>query len=43
MTIVTEFPGVEGSVEYLLFAFYYNDIDHHIFTIFCHIEFVWIS
>ena len=43
MTILTEFPGIEGLVEYLLFAFYHNDIDNHIFINFRHIEFVWIS
>ena len=43
MTILTEFPSIEGLVEYLLFAFYRNDIDHHIFINFRHIEFVWIS
>lgn len=43
MTILTEFPSIEGLVEYLLFAFYHNDIDHHIFINFRHIEFVWIS
>lgn len=43
MTILTEFPGIEGSAEYLLFAFYHNDIDHHIFINFRHIEFMWIS
>lgn len=43
MTILTEFPGIEGSAEYLLFAFYHNDIDHHIFINFRHIELVWIS